>query len=303
MYKAFRTRANYLTSYHLKSAAFWIVACGTASVLLKPEASTLVYFIPAIALLASTHVYAVGAGVALAAAAALVTGGALSTAACVALVAFSVPWALLATGILHNAAHGNFRPRWLCRTIGEVFGLLQLVGFPDWVVIHVIHHANPDDPEKDPHPPVGLSYWKFLLGMRASILKVLLKEYLGLWGPTPESKKQLTRLMYASKVEQVAKVTFCLLVFGPQVFAFLFAPSILLKMMHYAWFNWSTHVLGADGRIEIVNKTDSIYKVANVFSLGLYYHRNHHKNPKLFHPGRMRSGGPDDAAAVDLNAA
>ena len=286
MYKAFRTKPNYLTSYHTKSAITWALASLAVYFSFQHNSTQLLYFVPAVLLLASTHVGVVATGVLFAVGATFATQSSMSPLLAMTWFALSIPWALFATAILHNAAHGNIKPRWLCRAVGELFGLLQLVGFPDWVVIHVIHHAHPDDPERDPHPPLGQAFWPFMLGMRASILKVLLKEYLGLWGQTPASKKQLTRLMIASKIEQVAKITFCLLLMGPQMFAWFFAPSIVLKMVHYAWFNWATHV--QDGKdVVIINRTRALYKIANVFSIGLYYHQNHHKNPKLFHPGRM----------------
>lgn len=286
MYKAFRKDPKYLTNYHMKSALTWITACVMVGLTRRPDQTHLLYFLPALLLLASTHVGIVTLGVITAVIASYFAQGFGSPIIALGLLALSVPWALFATAILHNAAHGNIKPRWLCRAVGEVFGLLQLVGFPDWVVIHVIHHAHPDDPEKDPHPPLGQTFWKFMLGMRASILKVLLREYLALWGQTAESKRQLTRLMLASKVEQVAKITFCLLLFGPHAFAWFFAPSIVFKMIHYAWFNWATHVQNGKD-VVILNRTTALYKIANIFSIGLYYHQNHHKNPKLFHPGRM----------------
>lgn len=283
MYKSFRSDKHALTDYHLKSCVFWSLAAVTALVLTKQP--TLLAFVPAIGLLSSVDIKRVALG----ALAALVACFATHTASWLAIAFFAITpaWVVFATAILHNAAHGNFKPRWLNRPVGEVFGLFQLVGFPDWVVVHVIHHSHPDDPERDPHPPLDLSFPKFLDGMRASILRVLLKEYFDLHGQSEETKRSILTLALSSKLEQIAKIVFCYAVLGPQAFAFFFAPSIAMKMVHYAWFNYATHQ-PREREVEIVNRDDGWYRLTNALSFGLYYHRNHHKNPKLFNPSKMK---------------
>ncbi len=285
MYKSFRSNPNYLTRYHALSGLFWLQASLLA--LAFTDLNHLLWFLPSLLLLSSVDVRRVGLGAGAAIIACFVTTHVVSTLALG--LAFAVPiWVVFATSLLHNAAHANFKPRWLNRVIGEAFGLLQLVGFPDWVVVHIIHHAHPDDPERDPHPPRDQSFKNFLLGMRASILRVLLNEYFRLHGQSPKTKRAVIGLAVGSKIEQLAKVTFIYAVAGPQVFAFFFAPSIALKMIHYAWFNYATH-LPEKSSTEIVNRSEGVYRLVNFVSFGLYFHRNHHLNAKLFNPSKLPS--------------
>lgn len=288
MYRSFRSDPGYLTRYHVKSAVALVGLVGATAALMsylgRLDAKSTWLFAPALLLLSSTNIVTVTLGFAYCVGATAYLGWSWSALGWLPLSALSV---LLATSFLHNASHDNIKPKWLRRPVGEFCGLLQLVGFADWVVIHVIHHSHSDDPERDPHPPLHLGYWKFMMGMRQSILQVLVKEYFGLFGKSEATMGQLKKLALASKAEQILKVAFWFLLLGPSAFTFFFVSSIVLKMLHYAWFNYATHRPSGE-RNDTVNLNKHLYKLVNAVSFGLYYHRNHHLNPKLFDPRKFK---------------
>jgi len=79
--------------------------------------------------------------------------------------------------LMHNAAHTNFRPRWLNRALGEICGFLQGMGFLGWKTAHGIHHRCPDDSFFDVHPPLKEPFWKFVGEMKVMIIKGLGRNY------------------------------------------------------------------------------------------------------------------------------
>ncbi|MCM2281709.1 MAG: fatty acid desaturase [Bdellovibrionaceae bacterium] len=286
MYRQYLLDPDFLARHHGHRAAAIALACGGLAVVLTPRFQEVALFVPAIFLLASVQfpVVVIGFLYSLAAAAYL---DELHWSLAWLLPAAGI-WTLFASSVLHNASHGNIRPRWLQTVLGEMMALAQLVGFADWVIVHIMHHSHSDDPEKDPHPPQGLGYWAFLRGMRDKILKVLLADYLDRWGRTNASMSRLKRMAMAGRANQLAKVTFWWLLLGPEYFSAFFAASIVMKMMHYAWFNYATHQL-INGEVAILNLDRSLYRFVNSVSFGLYYHKNHHANPKLFDPRKMQS--------------
>ena len=82
----------------------------------------------------------------------------------------------------------------------------------------------------------------------------------------------------------------------------MFATSIAFKMVHFAWFNYTTH-RPVEGKFQTRNLTQGLYFAINWISFGFYYHDNHHKNPTLFNPKYMpdtpqkRKPSADEAAA------
>lgn len=281
MYRAFRKNPNYLTQYHAISALILTATAVALCVVIQPSLDYFLITLPGLILLASTRlpfvmsgtVYLVGT---------LVWRGELATWHLV-YPFLSVAATLMATGLIHNASHDNIRPRWLRHVVGEICGFFHLVGFRDWVVVHTLHHAHADDPEMDPHPPIGKGYWQFTLGMRHSIVKVLVADYYKRWGQTRESRRRLWWMGKFSVLSHWAKIIIWWAVLPLPAFSLFFALTIGLKMLHYAWFNYATHRQGQDGPT-ILNLNSPVYKVANTLSFGLYFHKNHHTNPRLFDP-------------------
>jgi fatty acid desaturase len=282
MLKKFRTDPNYLTKYHVLVASI-LLGINTALVVVHPpEWQGVLWFLPAILLMTSADLrivmVAVGCGWIACMSQADFSG--LKVLALIPAVLLTFPF----TSWIHSPSHGSIRPKWLNRPLGELAGLIQLAGFPDWTVIHVFHHQYPDHPELDPHPPLQKTYWEFALTMRAQVGKAFINHYFKLFGQNATSMRRLKIFMLAAKVDTLMKLTFWYLVLGPQLFGFFFLPSILFKMLHYAWFNHSTHKMNSKGEYEIRNYNHFLYRWANYLTAGLYYHENHHANPNHHNP-------------------
>jgi stearoyl-CoA desaturase (delta-9 desaturase) len=189
---------------------------------------------------------------------------------------------MTATATLHGAAHKSIKPKWLARPIGEISALFQLSGFAEWTVVHVFHHVFTDEPELDPHPPKGKTYWQYVRDMRTQVGGVTTNHYLKQWGKTEESIKNWTRYIKFTRISQSFRVLFWLSLLDMKTFVFLFSTSVVIKMFHMAWFNYATHVTEGDG-VKIINLDHGIfYKFVNFIAFGLYFHGNHHTNPSLF---------------------
>jgi fatty acid desaturase len=292
MIQNFRTDPAYLNKYYAKVSVVLAVVC--ASILwLRPGAggSYLLYLpallltlVPRFPVIVAGYLYAVGTSLTL-------ERGTFHI-GYLALIPLGLYLALIATSYIHNAAHNNIRPRWLRRAIGEACGVFHLVGFPDWTIVHFVHHRHADDSELDPHPPAGLSYWRFLNGVKDSIFRVLTKNYFSNFEHEPRAAHYWRSLPLFAMSAQLLKIHFWFLLFGAQVFTFLFLTSIVAKNLHYAFFNYATHIPSPDdpSQMQIVNLNRSaFFRVVNLLSHGLYFHMNHHDNPNLFNPGLVPS--------------
>lgn len=281
MINQFRKDPFYLAKYHFLVSGILLCANLCLLVVRSPEWSDLAWYFPVLLLASFTQVTLVISAFALACmisffrsdfhlAYLLAIGPAV-------LLTFPL------TAFLHGGSHANMKPRWLNRPLGELVALIQLTGFPDWKILHVFHHQYPDHPELDPHPPLKLGYWKFTLGMRATIIKVFVNYYFKYHGQNERSKKGVRLFMIASLANMMMKVSFWFLLLGPQLFTFLFLSSVVFKMFHYAWFNYATHQPEGEAFV-IKNLNHRLYKLVNLIAFGLYYHGNHHSHPNIFNP-------------------
>jgi stearoyl-CoA desaturase (delta-9 desaturase) len=72
---------------------------------------------------------------------------------------------------------------------------------------------------------------------------------------------------------------------GPELFVFMYVPSFIIFSLGFAHVNYITHSHDSNGNIEILNKNENIYyKFINMIGSGIYFHKNHHKNPRLMNP-------------------
>ncbi len=237
--------------------------------------------LPAILLLCSVRVQWVMAGSVYG----LLVGGSAQEFSPWHLFGLPVAWtlSLVFSGLIHCASHGSLRPRTLNRPVGELLGLAQLSGFADWNIVHILHHSHTDDPVRDPHPPQNLTYWQYTKAMRALIVKVFVAKYFQLFGASEKSQQELKAFSRNSKLAHINKVVFWFLLLKSQIFFFLFAPSIVAKMFQFSWLNWAAHRPGKAG-VEIRNLEGAGYRYLNIFSFGLFVHKNHHLVPTLFNP-------------------
>lgn len=197
---------------------------------------------------------------------------------------FGFIWAHL---LIHNATHGNL-PKAINRVAGELLGLIVVVRFASWDIIHMRHHKYSDDRQKDPHPNFP-SFWKTVINTIVQVEQQLFQQYFDTWGDTPATRnheKWRARLSYGTNLVLIA-AWFWLL--GPWFFCLVFAPMNLLGGLFVIHFNWSTHNGEAAKGLEDmrpVNLTSPMYKVGNALFCGIYAHETHHQRASLFNPAK-----------------
>jgi len=207
------------------------------------------------------------------------------------LLPFAIYIGHLTAVFMHNAVHFNFNIRWLNPVLGELCALQQLsAGFPVFRLIHNEHHSHSDDPERDPHPPKGYSFWEFVDQSRVMIKNRLSAMYFKKWGTTAQSTRnwELQNLLLIGS--RFAKTLFLFALLGPKMFVLLFLPSYLGNVFLFAAFNYFTHIEKPDGSTEVLNLDNNWYfQFCNKTLYGVFYHKNHHDRPKLFNPMLLKT--------------
>ncbi len=283
MLRKFRADKNYLAKYHVFVGGLLFLLNVTIAFIQTPELQTSLWYLPCLVLISSPQVTTVLLGFTYALAVS-VFGGQFES-----IYVLGVPFAILltfpVTGLLHCASHNSIQPKWLNRPVGEVMGFFQLYGFPDWKVLHFMHHSFSDDPDLDPHPPLEKKYWEFTKEMRTTASSAFSKHYFKQFGQTPATIRSAKLFGRATKFDALMKLTFWYLALGGQAFTFFYLTSIAFKMLHYAWFNHSTHQSADGRRVELRNLNHGLfYPIINALAFGMYFHKNHHISPSTFNP-------------------
>lgn len=265
---------------------FWAMSLNVLLInLLSINLTVLLLFLPGMFLLRSTHFILNCIAMIYCLFLAYSLEGSLITLATYSTLA--IFWQLSTNSLLHLSSHDSFLKNWISRTIGEILSFFYLVGFPEWQQIHMEHHRYPDHPEKDPHPPKGLTFVSFLLGMRKSVGKVFVLFYKNLWPDVPFIDRKLNWLIVLAITSQFLKMIFWFLLLGPIGFGIFYAITLVVKNISYAHFNYYTHIQ-QDDEIKIINlKNGLFWKFLNTITFGLYYHKNHHLRPRLFNPSTL----------------
>ena len=210
---------------------------------------------------------------------------------------------IMSAALIHNATHGSLRPAWTNRFWGEICGVHQLYGFLGWSVAHLLHHKYPDDPERDPHPPDHLPFWKFALNMRLSLRRCLTHAYLQKWGDSVRSRRIWAAKNFFAASGMYVRLLFWFLLLGPVGFTAFYIPSLITNILFFAHFNYYTHRPTDDGKTVILNLNHSIYyHVVNRFFFGIYFHRNHHAHPSYANPRYAPDPANAESAASELAA-
>jgi stearoyl-CoA desaturase (delta-9 desaturase) len=203
---------------------------------------------------------------------------------------FALIWAHL---LIHNCTHGNL-PKAINRIVGEVLGLIVVVRFASWDIIHMRHHKYSDDREKDPHPNFP-SFWKTVSNTIVSVEKQLFQQYFDTWGDTPENREKERRRAWMSYGTNIVLVATWLWLLGPWFTVLVFAPANLLAGLFVIHFNWSTHNGEAATTIEEmkpVNLKGAWYAIGNKLFAGIYAHQLHHEIPGIFNPAKALAAQP-----------
>lgn len=198
----------------------------------------------------------------------------------------------VSAAVMHNAAHENFRSRWLNRLWGELCGLFQLSGFAGWTVSHFMHHAAPDNPDKDAHAPGDMTFSQYVNAMGHMMKRSITEGYFKAFGVGKHSTATWGLVTCLLPLVRYVRILFILTLFGPAAFVFLYVPFKIANTMIYGDFNYRTHRPHPDGGFEVLNLNHNVwFKMLNAISIGSYYHKNHHRNPKVFNPGDVVDDG------------
>jgi fatty acid desaturase len=195
---------------------------------------------------------------------------------------FCLIWAHL---LIHNATHGSL-PKAINRIAGEFLGLLVIVRFASWDIVHMRHHKYSDDRVKDPHPNFP-SFWKTVFHTIVHVEKQLFQQYYDVWGDTPENHGRERRRAWMSYGTNVVLLAAWFWLLGPAFFVLVFIPCNALAGLFVIHFNWSTHNGEAGKAFEElypVNLTGPWYRLGNKLFCGIYAHKMHHDRPTLFNP-------------------
>lgn len=185
---------------------------------------------------------------------------------------------------LHNAVHGNFRPRALNEGLGILGGFFVLFGFAPFRISHILHHAFADT-EFDPHPPEGKGFTHFLTTTQINSILVIRRKFLAFHGDNLMTHTILVTEMAIYYAGIAARVACWLWILGPTLMVALFFPALAINIVTFAHINFATHVKKADGTYEMLNLNENWYhKMVNFIGDGAYFHKNHHEQPRLINP-------------------
>lgn len=279
MRRKFRTQPYYLLCYMLG----WVIVLGlvTAWFWTAPGSTGAGWLLVlTIALIISTRFDAMLIAVI---PALLLTPAPLTTALWLVLLS-PVTWALGVVGavFIHNASHDQFRPRWLNPVIGELTGWFLRTNLLGWKLVHYYHHKHTDDPERDPHCPGTMTFWRYANWMQGASMRYLDARH--------QEIHQLPAWYYG--IAGVAAVIgFALMplswfmLLGPTWFAAVWMPILCSGWWLFTVINYHTHPLGADGRNGAADlDSRAWHRIFNRVGFGGLYHAAHHRNARLFNP-------------------
>lgn len=194
---------------------------------------------------------------------------------------------LVSATAFHNASHGNIKPRYLNRLIGELTASLSLEDLRCFRVGHMLHHIHTDDPLMDPHPPQGLAFFEFIVSSRKKTIFCIENLYYKHHGKSASSIKNVQLQIILFHVAAVFKLVFWLYLFGPTLFLLFFIPSYLSYFFGFAHLNYISHQ-DDHGEGSIYNHNGNLfYKGMNIVTSGGYFHKNHHASPGLYNPSKL----------------
>jgi fatty acid desaturase len=191
---------------------------------------------------------------------------------------------LIVSSILHNTSHANVPTKLLNRIVGEYCGYYVLYGFTNFSLVHILHHQHSDD-ELDPVNPKGMNFFVFLTAPMRYMIKTT-KVYLNSVHGEKENYAKIMKIQTAIfHLNLVLRAALWFVLLGKFLFVVFYLPTFLTIVCIFAHINYNCHQERENGSIEIVNLNHNVYyKVANFFTMGGYYHKNHHLNMKLFNP-------------------
>ena len=186
--------------------------------------------------------------------------------------------------LIHNCVHGNLRPPWLNIVMGELAGVYVLLNLASFELNHIMHHAHADT-GMDPHNPHRKNFLSFFFANNFGGTGPVLEKYLQCHGDTQGNRARFGLIVFLHFLNVPLRLMFWAMLLGPSLFVLAFVPSYLFHMFVFAHINFVTHEM-VDEETAVVYNLDSniYYKFVNFFGSGVYYHKNHHLNPRVYNP-------------------
>lgn len=211
----------------------------------------------------------------------------LSLNASLIVIVFAVMNGLVVSSFLHNTSHGNVGGKIVNRLVGEYCGYWVLYGFSNFVLVHMLHHQF-SDKDMDPVNPKGMSFFVFLTAPMRYMIKTTKEFLFHIHG----DKKNYQSIMNAQTIvfhlNLLLRLVIWFLLLGKTMFFCFYIPGFLTIVTIFAHINYVCHRDREDGTVEVVNLNHNLYfKVANFFTIGGYFHKNHHLNMKAFDPRQV----------------
>lgn len=201
----------------------------------------------------------------------------------------AILFGLVISSLLHNTSHENIPNKFLNYLVGEFCGAWVMYGYRNFLLVHILHHKFTDD-KYDPVNPEGMNFFVFLSAPMRYMIKRA-KSYLDFChkdNPNHKTAVLLNDIFF--HLNLILRVTFWYLLLGPKYFLIFYIPSLLTNIFVFAHINYACHRDNENGEVEVVNLNHNLYfKFANIFTMGGYYHKNHHINQNLFNPKYLKS--------------
>lgn len=191
---------------------------------------------------------------------------------------------LLISSLLHNTSHSNIPTKFLNRMVGEYCGYWVLYGFTNFSLVHILHHQHTDE-EMDPVNPKGMSFFVFLSAPMRYMVKATKAYLFSVHGKEAGYQLIMQTQVVVFHLNLILRAAIWYLLLGKILFLTFYLPAFVTIVCIFAHINYVCHRDKVDGSVEIVNLDHNMYyKLANFFTMGGYYHKNHHINMKLFNP-------------------
>jgi len=199
------------------------------------------------------------------------------------IIPFAVMNGLIIASLLHNTSHNNIRNTVFNRVIGEYCGYWVLYGYTNFVLIHFLHHQYSDE-ELDPVNPKGMSFIVFLTAPMRYMIRAAKKFLFKMHGQNSDYKKIMSAQTIVFHLNLLLRLILWYLLLGKSLFLLFFIPGFVSIVAVFAHINYICHKQTEKG-VDIQNLNHNLYyKIANFFTMGGYYHKNHHINMRLFDP-------------------
>lgn len=200
---------------------------------------------------------------------------------------FAIINGMVVASLLHNTSHSNLPNKFLNRIIGEYCGFYVLYGFSNFSLIHILHHQFSDE-DLDPVNPKGMSFFVFLTAPMRYMKKTTKKYLRSVHGHHQDYEKTLVFSEIIFHIMLILRLGLWYFILGKSLFFAFYAPSFLTIVAVFAHINYVCHRDHEDGSVEIYNLNHNLYyKIANFFTMGGYFHKNHHINMKVFNPKNL----------------